>query len=100
MISPYYRTSARHESLHIKGQRAFMNGTLHEMQGLNKGNTTMLISQGNDRADTSHLTHRHASMGAENAGQPILTLRVGGHQDPGIRRKYRPNEDTLLVTQG
>ncbi len=32
--------------------------------------------------------------------QPVLTLRVGSDLDPGIRRKHRPNEDTLLVTQG
>ena len=30
----------------------------------------------------------------------MLTLKVGSHLDPGIRRKHRPNEDTLLVTQG
>jgi serine/threonine protein phosphatase PrpC len=32
--------------------------------------------------------------------QPVLTLRVGSQLDPGIRRKDRPNEDTLLVSQG
>ena len=32
--------------------------------------------------------------------QPVLTLRVGSQLDPGIRRKERPNEDTLLVSQG
>ena len=35
-----------------------------------------------------------------NTEQPVLTLRVGSHLDPGIRRKDRPNEDTLLVSQG
>jgi len=33
-------------------------------------------------------------------GQSVLALQVGSHQDPGIRRKHRPNEDTILVTQG
>src|SRR5260370_8423235 len=35
-----------------------------------------------------------------NTEQPVLTLQVGSHLDPGIRRKHRPNEDTILVTQG
>lgn len=29
-----------------------------------------------------------------------LGLQVGARQDPGIRRKNRPNEDTLSITQG
>jgi len=29
----------------------------------------------------------------------MLTLKVGSDLDPGIRRKQRPNEDTLLVTK-
>jgi len=33
-------------------------------------------------------------------GQSVLALQVGSHQDQGIRRKHRPNEDTILVTQG
>src|SRR5260221_10651070 len=35
-----------------------------------------------------------------NSGPSMLALQVGSHQDPGIRRKHRPNEDTILVTQG
>jgi hypothetical protein len=34
------------------------------------------------------------------AGQPVLALRIGSQQDPGLRRKYRPNEDSLFVVQG
>lgn len=30
-------------------------------------------------------------------GHPVLALHIGSQQDPGIRRKYRPNEDTLIV---
>ena len=63
----------------------------------------MLVTIENDDADTSQHMYVHPPVGVENAGyarQPILTLRVGAHQDPGIRRKYRPNEDTLFVTQG
>ncbi len=37
---------------------------------------------------------------AGHVGQPVLALHIGSHQDPGIRRKYRPNEDTLIVLRG
>ena len=63
----------------------------------------MLVTLENDDAGTSQHMHVHSPVGVENAGyvrQPILMLRVGAYQDPGIRRKYRPNEDTLFVTQG
>jgi hypothetical protein len=33
-------------------------------------------------------------------GQPILALHIGSQQDSGIQRKYRPNEDTLIVMRG
>ena len=33
-------------------------------------------------------------------GQPILALHIGSKQDSGIQRKYRPNEDTLIVMRG
>src|SRR5215831_378928 len=35
-----------------------------------------------------------------NTEQAVLALQVGSHLDPGLKRKYRPNEDTILVTQG
>jgi serine/threonine protein phosphatase PrpC len=61
----------------------------------------MLISQENDHADNSQ--HTYASTDRENAGcagQRMLTLRVGGYQDRGIRRKHKPNEDTIFIMQG
>jgi len=63
----------------------------------------MLVTLENDDAGTSQHMYVHSPVGVENAGyarQPILMLRVGAYQDPGIRRKYKPNEDTLFVTQG
>jgi len=49
----------------------------------------------------------HALMGADkatNSNRAVaglatapLSLQVGAYQDPGIRRKYRPNEDTILI---
>src|SRR5437868_9877811 len=52
---------------------------------------TLTIAQ-NERLHT--LLHTH------EAGLPVLALHIGSHQDPGIRRKYRPNEDTLFVVHG
>jgi serine/threonine protein phosphatase PrpC len=43
------------------------------------------------RTDTNEVTHK------EPAG---FELHVGTRQDPGLKRKYRPNEDTLSITQG
>lgn len=45
-----------------------------------------LTTAQNERLHTLH-THE--------AGQPVLALHISSQQDPGIRRKYRPNEDTL-----
>ena len=36
----------------------------------------------------------------KHSSQPVLAVQVGYQLDPGIRRKDRPNEDTLHVTQG
>ena len=63
----------------------------------------MLLQQENDPIDTSYHAHVHAPVGAHSAvhaEQPVLALHIGYHQDPGIRRKYRPNEDTLFVMHG
>src|SRR5947199_9558368 len=59
----------------------------------------MLLQQENDHADHPY----HAPMSTDkavDAKQPVLALQVGAYRDPGIRRKYRPNEDTILITQG
>ena len=59
----------------------------------------MLLQQENNHTDPSY----HAPMSTDkavDAKQPVLALQVGAYRDPGIRRKYRPNEDTTLITQG
>ena len=61
----------------------------------------MLLQEVDDHTNTHDYGHVRTLMGAEkagHAGQPILELRVGAQQDPGIRRRHRPNEDTVLVT--
>jgi serine/threonine protein phosphatase PrpC len=63
----------------------------------------MVIQQKNEPSDSTHHTYSHTTTDAyttEQAGQPNLALRVGSLLDPGIRRKHRPNEDTVLITQG
>ena len=70
---------------------------------MQKGDTIIVIRQDNKPSGTSYPTHMYTLAGAGqgiHSEQPMLTLKVGSHLDPGIRRKHRPNEDTLLVIQG
>jgi serine/threonine protein phosphatase PrpC len=63
----------------------------------------MLRRRDNNPSGSSHHARMHTLAGAGkgvNTKQPVLALQVGSHLDPGIRRKHRPNEDTILVTQG
>ncbi len=60
----------------------------------------MLIQQKNNPTNLSQHERLHTPMDADVARQPILALHIGSHLDPGIRRKNRPNEDTLFVTMG
>jgi len=63
----------------------------------------MLIRKDNNPPATSAHALLHTLAGADeivDAGQPVLALQVGSHADPGVRRKHRPNEDTISVTKG
>jgi hypothetical protein len=63
----------------------------------------MLRRRDNNPSGPSHHARMHTLAGAGkgvNTRQPVLALQVGSHLDPGIRRKHRPNEDSILVTQG
>lgn len=63
----------------------------------------MLKPHENSHTDTSRTAPVFELNGTERVAhteRPILTLRVGADQHPGIRRTYRPNEDTLFVMQG
>ena len=63
----------------------------------------MLLQKEYDPIDTSYHEQVYAPAGTHpevHAEQPVLALHIGYHQDPGIRRKYRPNEDTLFVMHG
>src|ERR1700694_399428 len=67
--------------LHLKNRSTMMQ-TIQEI----------LTTAQNERLDTL--------LQKRETGQPLLALRIGSQEDPGIRRKYRPNEDTLFVMQG
>ncbi len=63
----------------------------------------MLLQQDTDHIDSSYNAYALTVAGlekTERTGQSCLALNVGAHLDPGIRRKHRPNEDTILVTHG
>ena len=61
----------------------------------------MLQLQKNE-TDTSYNAFPLTIAGIEKVpiGQSGLALSIGAQLDPGIRRKYRPNEDAILVTDG
>ncbi len=63
----------------------------------------MLLQRQNNQSNTSYPAPVQILTEAEMAGyieQSSFTLRIGAQLDPGIRRKHRPNEDTVLVTYG
>lgn len=61
----------------------------------------MLQQQDNDHAETSSHAYVHTLADTDGyARQSRLALSIGAHLDPGIRRKHRPNEDTVLITHG
>lgn len=53
-----------------------------------------------DTLTTAQDERLHTLLHTHEARQPVLALHTGSQQDPGLRRKYRPNEDTLFVMQG
>src|SRR5437879_3122174 len=62
----------------------------------------MKIQQENTSLEAPH-ARLHTLLDTDknlHAQQPVLASNVGFDLDPGIRRRYRPNEDTLVVTHG
>ena len=63
----------------------------------------MLLRHTINSSTLSRFAHLQMRKGADqdlDTQQPALVLHVGSHTDPGIRRKDRPNEDSIFVTQG
>ena len=62
----------------------------------------MVIQQKNNPITPAQDERVHRPTNADEAGharQPVLASHIGSQQDPGIRRKYQPNEDTLFIMQ-
>ena len=63
----------------------------------------MLLQQNNTHTENATQSNGRIPASAEQivlAGVSNLALSIGAHLDPGIRRSYKPNEDTVLVTSG
>src|SRR6266446_1227023 len=75
-----------------------VSSTVIEVLHLKNRSTMMQTTQ--ETRTTAQNEHLHTLLRTHEAGQSVLALRVGSQQDPGIRRKYRPNEDSLFVVQG
>src|SRR5690348_2937469 len=63
----------------------------------------MVIQRENNPSNTAQDERLHILMNTQKAvhtRQAVLALHIGSQQDPGLRHKDRPNEDTLFVMQG
>lgn len=83
------------------------NGTRLPVQAWLTNVRTSLLSDIDSAHAASILGHANALLRthsdikeASNEDQATLELQVGSRLDRGIRRKDRPNEDSLFVTQG
>src|SRR6266700_6384613 len=65
---------------------------------LTGGTIMFLHKQASGRTNALLQTHEEVIEAAES-DQPVLVLRVGSRLDPGIKRKHRPNEDSLFIAQ-
>jgi len=75
-----------------------MSSTVIEVLHLKNRSNIMQTTQ--ETLTTAQNEHLHTLLLRNGAGRPVLALHIGSQQDPGIRRKYRPNEDSLFVMQG
>jgi serine/threonine protein phosphatase PrpC len=75
-----------------------MSSTSIMVLHLNKRRTMMQTIQ--DTLTIAQGGRLHTLLRTHEVGRTVLALHIGSQQDPGIRRKYRPNEDTLFVAHG
>jgi hypothetical protein len=67
------------------------------------GDAIIVIQQQNNLSTNTQNEHLHRLVITDEAvqrQQPVLAVQIGYRLDPGIRRKDRPNEDTIYVMQG
>jgi serine/threonine protein phosphatase PrpC len=68
-----------------------------------QGDSIMLTQHKNDLPATSHHTPVQTLEGVKkpvDVRSPALALRIGSCLDPGLERRFKPNEDTLFISQG
>jgi len=75
-----------------------MSSTVIEMLHLKNRSNMMQTTQ--KTLTTAQDELLHTLLLRNGAGRPVLALHIGSQQDPGLRRKYRPNEDSLFVMHG
>src|SRR5258708_24855998 len=75
-----------------------MSSTVIEVLHLKNRSTMMQTTQ--ETLTTAQNERLHTLLLRNGAGRPVLALHIGSQQDPGLRRKYRPNEDSLFVMHG
>src|SRR5260370_17957476 len=72
-----------------------MSSTVIEVLYLKNRSNIMQTTQ--ETLTTAQNERLHTLLRRNGAGRTVLALHIGSQQDPGIRRKYRPNEDSLFV---
>src|SRR5258708_30968761 len=79
-------------------ERRQVSSTVIEVLHLKNRSTMMQTTQ--ETLTTVQNERLHTLLLRNGAGWPVLALHIGSQQDPGLRRKYRPNEDSLFVMHG
>jgi len=75
-----------------------MSSTVIEVLHLKNRSNMMPTTQ--ETLTTAQNERLHTLLLRNGAGRPVLALHIGSQQDPGLRRKYRPNEDSLFIMHG
>jgi len=63
-------------------------------------NRSNMMQTTQETLTTAQNERLHTLLLRNGAGRPVLALHIGSQQDPGLQRKYRPNEDCLFVMHG
>lgn len=99
----YYKFDARNRRLPIKNIRHWKQYTASSALHKEKEIFIMLLHQEHNPTDT--LTYNSMPVLKDsdqtlNVKLAALEIQVGALRDPGLRRRHKPNEDTILVIDG